>query len=75
MPEINVEIGGRTYAVSCEPGEEKALHHAASLLDKEAGAIQSAIGRLPESRMLLMAGLMLSDKASAWEKRSARSRS
>ena len=62
MPEVNIQIGGRTFAVACQEGEEHFLHAAAGLLDTEAKTLMDQIGRLPESRMLLMAGLMLADK-------------
>lgn len=62
MPEVNIQIGGRTFAVACQEGEEHFLQSAASLLDNEAKTLMDQIGRLPESRMLLMAGLMLADK-------------
>ena len=62
MPEVNIQIGGRTFAVACQDGEEHFLQSAASLLDNEAKSLMDQIGRLPEARMLLMAGLMLADK-------------
>lgn len=62
MPEVNIQIGGRTFAVACQEGEEHFLHSAADLLDNEAKVLMEQIGRLPEARMLLMAGLMLADK-------------
>lgn len=63
MPEVQISIGGRNFTVACQPGEEDFLKSAAGLLDAEASALTDQIGRLPESRMLLMAGLMLADKA------------
>jgi cell division protein ZapA len=62
MPEIDIEIGGRTFQVSCQQGEEHYLHSAAKMLDDEAIVVAAQIGRIPEPRMLLMAGLMLADK-------------
>ena|SRR6056297_4019919 len=62
MPEIEIEIGGRSFEVACEDGEEHYLRAAAAMLDEEASALAAQIGRIPESRMLLMAGLMLADK-------------
>ncbi|MFX0540551.1 cell division protein ZapA [Roseovarius sp. S4756] len=62
MPEVDVEIGGRTFQVSCQTGEEHFLHSAAKMLDDEASVLAAQIGRIPEARMLLMAGLMLADK-------------
>lgn len=67
MPEVNITIGGRTFAVACQEGEEHFLHAAATLLDNEAKALMEQIGRLPENRMLLMAGLMLADKHAGFE--------
>ena len=63
MPEVQITIGGRPFTVACQEGEEHFLHAAAGLLDAEASALMDQIGRLPEARMLLMAGLMLADKA------------
>ncbi|MDJ1016304.1 MAG: cell division protein ZapA [Paracoccaceae bacterium] len=62
MPEVQISIGGRPFTVACQEGEEHFLESAASLLDNEASQLMDQIGRLPESRMLLMAGLMLADK-------------
>ena len=62
MPEVEIEIGGRRFEVACESGEEDYLVSAATALDEEASKIGRQLGRLSESRMLLMAGLMLADQ-------------
>jgi len=62
MPEITIEIGGRQFEVSCQDGEEQYLQAAAQMLNEEAAELATQIGRTPELRMLLMAGLMLADK-------------
>ncbi|WP_323782123.1 cell division protein ZapA [Thalassovita sp.] len=67
MPEVIIHIGGRAFEVSCQDGEEHYLHSAAGMLDTEASTLAQQIGRLPESRMLLMAGLMLADKTAGLE--------
>ncbi|WP_170381247.1 cell division protein ZapA [Ruegeria atlantica] len=69
MPEVTIQIGGRGFDVSCQEGEETFLHSAAKMLDDEAQVLSDQIGRMPESRMLLMAGLMLADKAAGTEDR------
>ncbi|EPX86310.1 Uncharacterized protein putative in bacteria [Rubellimicrobium thermophilum DSM 16684] len=69
MPQVEITIGGRHFEVACQPGEESYLRSAADMLDAEATALSSQIGRMPESRMLLMAGLMLADKAAGLEER------
>lgn len=63
MPEETIRIGNRGYQVACQPGEERFLQNAARLLDAEATAVTGQVGRLPENRVLLMAGLMLADKS------------
>ncbi len=69
MPEVTIHIGGRGFEVSCQEGEETYLSAAAKLLDDEAQILSDQIGRMPESRMLLMSGLMLADKAAVNEER------
>jgi len=69
MPETVIKIGGRDFAVSCQEGEEHFLQAAAKLLDNEADVLIAQIGRMPEARMLLMAGLMLADKTAGLEEK------
>ena len=69
MPEVTIRIGGRGFDVSCQEGEETYLMTAAKMLDDEAQVLSDQIGRMPESRMLLMAGLMLADKTASVEDR------
>lgn len=62
MPEIEVTIGGRPFSVACDEGQESHLRGAARRLDAEAAEIGDQAGRLPESRLLLLAGLLLADR-------------
>lgn len=67
MPEVDITIGGRTFEVACQEGEQHFLQSAAKMLDDEARVLTSQIGRIPEARMLLMSGLMLADKSAGME--------
>lgn len=67
MPEVQITIGTRTFEVACQAGEEQYLYSAAKMLDAEASVLVDQIGRVPETRMLLMAGLMLADKTAGLE--------
>ncbi|RYH11206.1 cell division protein ZapA [Tropicimonas sp. IMCC6043] len=71
MPEVTIEIGGKEFRVACQEGEEQYLRDAAAMLDREARGLVSQIGRMPEARMLLMAGLMLADRTAAYEQKAA----
>ena len=67
MPEVEIEIGGRVFEVACQDGEQHFLQTAAKMLDNEAQVLTSQTGRIPEARMLLMAGLMLADRTGGVE--------
>lgn len=67
MPDVDVQIGGRSFTVSCQAGEESFLRSAAALLDGESQVLADQLGRMTESRILLMAGLMLADKTAGLE--------
>jgi cell division protein ZapA len=69
MPQVEIRIGGRSFEVACQDGEEHYLRTAAALLDVEAQSLSAQIGRMPETRMLLMAGLLLADKTAGLEDR------
>lgn len=67
--EVEVTIGGRGFSVACQEGEEAFLQAAAQQLNAEAQVLVDQIGRIPETRMLLMAGLMLADRTGGLEER------
>lgn len=65
MPEVKITVGNREFEVACQEGEEHFLKSAAAMLNAEAEVMVQSIRHLTESRMLLMAGLMLADKTAA----------
>jgi len=67
MPQVEIKIGGRSFEVACQEGEEQFLLTAAAMLDVEATSLSTQVGRMPESRMLLMAGLLLADRTAGLE--------
>ena len=69
MPEVTIKIGDRPFTVACPMGEESQLESASTKLNAEATALLAHSGRMPESQMLLMAGLMLADRALALEEK------
>ena len=71
MAEVEFSIGHKSYTLSCQEGEERLLKRAAALLDGEAQVILGQAGRMPEPRLLLLAGLMLADRTTALEDRAA----
>ena len=71
MAEVDFSIGHKSYTLTCQEGEERLLKRAAALLDTEAQVILGQAGRMPEPRLLLLAGLMLADRTSGLEDRVA----
>jgi cell division protein ZapA len=69
MPDVTIKIGDRPFTVACPAGEESQLEAASSKLNAEAKVLITHSGRVPESQMLLMSGLMLADRAIALEKK------
>ena len=63
MPDINLNIGGRSFAVSCPEGEEASLEAAAQILSADARTLVEQSKNLSESQMLLISGLMSADRA------------
>lgn len=71
MPEITVEIAGRTYRLGCGEGEEAHLERLATLIDTEAKGLQRQFGNMPEARLFLMTALLVADRLSDIEQRLA----
>ena len=62
MTELEISIGGRVFSVACDAEEKEKVKEAAALINEEADSIQSQLGRLPESKMLLLASIMIADR-------------
>ena len=62
MTELEISIGGRIFSVACDNEEQDKVKEAVALLNEEADSIQSQLGRLPESKMLLLSALMIADR-------------
>lgn len=69
MADVEFTIGHKEYNVSAQDGEERLLQRAAAILDGEARQILEQAGRMPEPRLLLLAGLMLADRFATMEDR------
>ena len=69
MAEVECTIGHKEYRIGAQDGEESLLKRAAAVLDGEARQILEQAGRVPEARLLLLAGLMLADRFATLEDR------
>ncbi len=68
MSEVEINVGGRKYAIACNSGEESDVIAASEELNKEAENMINAVGKVPDVKLLLMAGLMVSGRLKTIEK-------
>lgn len=62
MGQVTIAVGGRQYSLVCGDGEERQLERLASYVDEKVEALSASLGRISESRMLLMASLLIADE-------------
>ena len=62
MPLVNVLINGRAYSVACDPGQESHVQELGRKLDKKVSELVASVGQAGDARLLVMAGLLLSDE-------------
>lgn len=62
MPQVNVEINGRTYRLSCGAGQEEHVIALSRRIDKHASSMGRSGTPSNEAQTLVMAALMLADE-------------
>jgi len=64
MPELNVTINGRNYAIACEEGQEEHTNRLADYVRVRVEELVESVGQIGDARLLLMASLLVSDELS-----------
>jgi cell division protein ZapA len=62
MPSLQLLVNGRTYEVACDAGQEQHVRDLARDLDERIRKLVQQVGPGSEGRLLVMAGLLLSDE-------------
>lgn len=62
MGQVNVSINDRSYSVACGDGEEEHLRELARYLDGHVAELAKSVGQVGDTRLLLLAGLLLADE-------------
>jgi len=62
MPQVNITINGHSYTVTCDPGEEDRIHDLARIVDAKVAGFAQQTTRAGETRLLMMAALVLADE-------------
>jgi cell division protein ZapA len=61
MPQVTVEIAGKTYRMACGDGEEQHLEGLAALFDGKIEEMRKSFGEIGDMRLHVMAALTLAD--------------
>ncbi len=67
MADVDININDRVYRISCKDGEEHRIKLLADKINNEVKLLVDKIGQLGEARMILLASLVLLDKADEQE--------
>lgn len=62
MAQVVVRVNDRPYTMQCGDGEEEHLAELAQLIDREVVKLKRSVGQVGDSRLLLMAGLVIADQ-------------
>lgn len=64
MAQIKIKINGRTYEIACDDGQEEHVARLGRYLDTKVGELASQVGQVGDTRLLVMASLMITDELS-----------
>lgn len=64
MGQVKVSLNDRTYTVACGDGEEDHVRELAAYMNKHMTALAQEVGQVGDARLLLMAGLLITDELS-----------
>ena len=62
MPEVLVNIHGRTHSITCAEGEEERVSHLSSLIGKEVSEIVDRVGQVGDIKLMLLAAITILDR-------------
>jgi cell division protein ZapA len=69
MAQVSVTIGGRTYRMACDDGQEDHLIKLARELDEKIARLREAFGEVGDTRLTVMAAITISDDLSECRRR------
>ena len=62
MPSLDIDIGGRSYKIACEEGQEAHLEMLGRSVDDHVKALKERFGEIGDTRLTIMAALLVSDQ-------------
>ena len=64
MGQVTVPVNGRSYAITCDDGQEPRIRRLAQYVDAKVGEFVASVGQVGEARLLLLAALVIADELS-----------
>jgi cell division protein ZapA len=64
MGQVSVPVNGRSFAITCDDGQEPRIRRLAQYVDAKIAAFVASIGQVGEARLLLLAALVIADELS-----------
>lgn len=64
MGQLAVTVNGRSYPIACEEGQEKHLAELGAYVDKRVKDLVASVGQVGDTRLLVMASLLIADELS-----------
>jgi cell division protein ZapA len=69
MPQVTVTIDGKQYRMACDEGQEQHLIGLASRFDRYVSHLKESFGEIGDSRLTVMAGIMIMDEMAELQNR------
>jgi cell division protein ZapA len=64
MGQVSVPVNGRSYAITCDDGQETRIRRLAQYVDAKVAQFVGSVGQVGEARLLLLAALVIADELS-----------
>jgi cell division protein ZapA len=69
MAQVNLTVNGRVYRMACEDGEEEHVAQLGARFDAAVDELRSALGEIGDQRLMVMAGILMTDRLNDAERR------
>ena len=62
---VTIRVNGQPYQLGCDPGQEAEIEALGQMVDETVSSLSSSVGKVGESRLLVMAAILLAEQAKA----------
>ena len=74
MAQVNLTVNGRVYRMACEDGEEDHVTELGQRFDAAINELRGVLGEIGDQRLMVMAGILMTDRLGDTEERLRRAR-